>query len=417
MNIFSLHRNIQIRILTSFLTRIVGSMIFPFMAIYFADKLGESVAGILLLINVGVSILTGFYGGYLADKVGRKKVMVWGQILTVFSYVIMTFANSPWLDSVLLTFLMMLINSVANGLINPAAEAMLIDVSTKESRTLMYSLNYWAINASVMIGSLVGGLFFKQYRFELFISLTIVAILTLILVAFLMTEGYKPQTTEPRKINILKDIAISYRTVMVDKLFIIFCIASTLILTLEFQRNNYIGIRVEKEFIPITLGFLHIDGMKMYSLLATENTLIIVLLTIFMAKWVNKGPNHVMLTIGIATQSIGFSLLAIGHSIELLLLAGLIQTIGEMIYVPVRQSMLADMVNEEARASYMAINGLVFQGAKMLGTSGILLGAAIGSYGMAITFLVCGFASFILFQICHKRNAEVQVIKETEQSM
>lgn len=417
MNIFSLHRNIQIRILTSFLTRIVGSMIFPFMAIYFADKLGESVAGILLLINVGVSILTGFYGGYLADKVGRKKVMVWGQILTVFSYVIMTFANSPWLDSVLLTFLMMLINSVANGLINPAAEAMLIDVSTKESRTLMYSLNYWAINASVMIGSLVGGFFFKQYRFELFISLTIVAILTLILVAFLMTEGYKPQTTEPRKINILKDIAISYRTVMVDKLFIIFCIASTLILTLEFQRNNYIGIRVEKEFIPITLGFLHIDGMKMYSLLATENTLIIVLLTIFMAKWVNKGPNHVMLTIGIATQSIGFSLLAIGHSIELLLLAGLIQTIGEMIYVPVRQSMLADMVNEEARASYMAINGLVFQGAKMLGTSGILLGAAIGSYGMAITFLVCGFASFILFQICHKRNAEVQVIKETEQSM
>lgn len=417
MNIFSLHRNIQIRILTSFLTRIVGSMIFPFMAIYFADKLGESVAGILLLINVGVSILTGFYGGYLADKVGRKKVMVWGQILTVFSYVIMTFANSPWLDSVLLTFLMMLINSVANGLINPAAEAMLIDVSTKESRTLMYSLNYWAINASVMIGSLVGGFFFKQYRFELFISLTIVAILTLILVAFLMTEGYKPQTTEPRKINILKDIAISYRTVMVDKLFIIFCIASTLILTLEFQRNNYIGIRVEKEFIPITLGFLHIDGMKMYSLLATENTLIIVLLTIFMAKWVNKGPNHVMLTIGIATQSIGFSLLAIGYSIELLLLAGLIQTIGEMIYVPVRQSMLADMVNEEARASYMAINGLVFQGAKMLGTSGILLGAAIGSYGMAITFLVCGFASFILFQICHKRNAEVQVIKETEQSM
>lgn len=417
MNIFSLHRNIQIRILTSFLTRIVGSMIFPFMAIYFADKLGESVAGILLLINVGVSILTGFYGGYLADKVGRKKVMVWGQILTVFSYVIMTFANSPWLDSVLLTFLMMLINSVANGLINPTAEAMLIDVSTKESRTLMYSLNYWAINASVMIGSLVGGFFFKQYRFELFISLTIVAILTLILVAFLMTEGYKPQTTEPRKINILKDIAISYRTVMVDKLFIIFCIASTLILTLEFQRNNYIGIRVEKEFIPITLGFLQIDGMKMYSLLATENTLIIVLLTIFMAKWVNKGPNHVMLTIGIATQSIGFSLLAIGHSIELLLLAGLIQTIGEMIYVPVRQSMLADMVNEEARASYMAINGLVFQGAKMLGTSGILLGAAIGSYGMAITFLVCGFASFILFQICHKRNAEVQVIKETEQSM
>ncbi len=36
----------------------------------------------------------------------------------------------------------------------------------------------------------------------------------------------------------------------------------------------------------------------------------------------------------------------------------------EMMYVPVRQSIMADMVPNEARGSYMAINGMVFQVAK-----------------------------------------------------
>lgn len=67
-----LHRNIKIRIYTSFLSRVVGSMVFPFMAIYFAKELNVVYAGILLLIQVIVQFIAGLYGGYLADSMGRK---------------------------------------------------------------------------------------------------------------------------------------------------------------------------------------------------------------------------------------------------------------------------------------------------------------------------------------------------------
>jgi len=93
------HPNIQIRIITSFLSRFVGTMIFPFMAIYFSVKLGQSIAGVLLIINILASVIVSFYGGYIADIVGRKKVMVISQIIQVFAFAVMAIANSSWLDS------------------------------------------------------------------------------------------------------------------------------------------------------------------------------------------------------------------------------------------------------------------------------------------------------------------------------
>ncbi|PLT30741.1 MDR family MFS transporter [Peribacillus deserti] len=406
MTFFKLHRNIQIRILTSFLTRIVGSMIFPFMAIYFAQELGSSLAGILLLINVAASIISGFYGGYITDKIGRKKVLVMGQALTTISFVFMTFSNSPWFESVWLTFFMMLINSLSSGFVNPAAEAMLIDVSTKETRSFMYSINYWAINASIMIGSLMGGFLFKTHKFELFISLTGVSVLTLLLIVFLMTDGYKPVKTA-EKLNVWKDMALSYRTVMHNRAFLIFSLASIFILGLEMQRNNYISIRLEEGFTPVSLAWLgtdvfHIDGIRMFSFLTTENTLIIVLFTVFIAGWIRKYREKDVLYIGIITQVIGYSVLAASNSIWILLAAGLVQTIGEMMYVPVRQTMMADLMEEDARGAYMALNGLVFQGAKLIGAAGIILGAAIGSWGMAAVYILCGIVAMGLFTITIK---------------
>ncbi|WP_051348712.1 MDR family MFS transporter [Peribacillus kribbensis] len=415
MTFFTLHRNIQIRILTSFLTRIVGSMIFPFMAIYFAQELGDALAGILLLINVGASILSGFYGGYITDKIGRKKVLVAGQALTTGAFTVMAAANSPWMESVWVTFAMMLVNSISSGFINPAAEAMLIDVSTKETRTFMYSINYWAINASIMIGSLMGGFLFKTHKFELFLAVTGVAVLTLLLVIFLMTDSYKP-AANPVKVNIWKDMALSYKAVMHNSLFLVFSLASIFILGLEMQRNNYISIRLEKEFPSAALDWfrtdLHIDGIRMFSFLTTENTFIIVLFTVAVAGWVRKYREKDVLFLGILTQVAGYAVLACSNSIWILLTAGLIQTIGEMLYIPVRQSMMAELMEENARGAYMAINGLVFQGAKLIGAGGIILGAAVGSMGMSLVYVLCGFLSFALFSLVIKKHAGSTVKKQ-----
>lgn len=108
------------------------------------------------MINVLVQFLAGMYGGHLADIIGRKKLMVTGELLKVFAFLGMVLCNSPMFHSPWITFVMLLIIGVAQGLINPAGEAMLIDVSTPENRSFMYSVSYWANNLSIMIGIMVG---------------------------------------------------------------------------------------------------------------------------------------------------------------------------------------------------------------------------------------------------------------------
>ncbi|MGG1572216.1 MDR family MFS transporter [Fictibacillus sp. NRS-1165] len=397
-----LHPNIKIRIITSFMTRAVGTMIFPFMAIYLSDKMGQALAGIILLINVFVSILVGFYGGYVADRVGRKKVMVIGQLITVAAFLFMTAANSPWYDSAWVTSFMMLIQSISSGLMNPAAEAMLIDVSTKENRKFMYSINYWAVNLSIALGSIAGGFLFKSHRFELFIAITAVSILTLYLVTYVMRESYTKTAADPEKINVFRDMANNYKTVMKDKVFLWFCLASTLIVAIEFQTGNYISVRLEDEFTSQMVSFgdwftYQLDGLRMISWIRTLNTVLVVAGTVLVTRWMRRYSDQKVIYTGFWMYTAGYAVLGYSNSVALLLVSIFIATIGELMYVPVKQSIMADIVNDDARSSYMAVQGLTFQMAKILGAAGITIGSFVPSWGMALAYLVSGMLGIYCF--------------------
>jgi MFS transporter, DHA1 family, multidrug resistance protein B len=410
MGFRELHRNIKIRIITSFLTRIVGTMIFPFMAIYFSMKVGQVMAGFLLIINVLVSLFVSFYGGYIADRVGRKKVMVTAQAIQVAAFAVMALANSPFLDSVWLTFSMMLVSSVSSGLMNPAAEAMLIDVSTPENRKFMYSLNYWSINLSIALGAIVGGLLFKSHRFELFLVLTFVSIFTWILVTYWMTESFesKSAAVSSEKRNVLRDVIENYRSVMHDKTFMLYVAGSICIMSLEFQMHNYIGVRLDQEFEVRTLTFwngfsFEMTGIRMLSWLSTENTVLVVLLTIWLTKQMKRFNDMKVFFIGLSLYTVGYSVVGASNSMSILMSAVLLYTIGELLYVPIRQAFLADLADETKRSSYMAMNGLVFQAAKIAGSLGLTIGAFLPSWTMGTLYLLSGVMGMFLFQLAFNR--------------
>ncbi|MBB6455257.1 DHA1 family multidrug resistance protein B-like MFS transporter [Salirhabdus euzebyi] len=399
----SLHPNIRIRIYTSFLSRVIGSMIFPFMAIYFTYHLNATLAGILLMVNVIVQFIASLYGGYLADILGRKRMMVLGEWMKLFAFAAMVLANSPLLTSPWITFLTMIIIGISSGFVNPAAEAMLIDVSTKETRAFMYSINYWAVNLSIMIGLIVGGWFYKSHLFELLIGLFIMSIITLWMTATLIQETYTSSSKTKKEYGV-KPLMKSYQTVIKDIPFMLFTLGGIAILSLEFQRNNFIAVRLEEEMVPKMLSIwnidMTIDGVKLLSLLTVENTIIIVFFTALVSKWIRNKPEQPIMYAGFILFGIGFAILAFSNSITHLVIATLILSIGELLYVPTRQSILADIVDDSRRGAYMAFNGFVFQIGKMFGALGIIIGQGIGGYGMAILYLL-----FVLFGILLTRVA------------
>ncbi|SDO71288.1 MDR family MFS transporter [Halobacillus aidingensis] len=413
-----LHPNIRIRIYTSFLSRVVGAAVFPFMAIYFTKEINATVAGVLLLIQVEAQFLTGLYGGYLADIIGRKRLMVTGEILKLTAFIGMFIANSPWLQSAWMTFFMLLLIGIAGGLVNPAAEAMLIDVSTKDSRAFMYAINYWAINMSMMIGLMIGGWFFERNLFELIAVLLGISLLTLWMTSTKITDTYVVSEEKVREGYGLKPVLKNYSLVMKDVPFLAFTIGGIAILGIEFQRNNFISVRLEQDITSNMMDFFglfsfELDGIRLLSLLTVANTLFIVLFTSLFSKWIKGKKEEPIMYAGFALFGLGYAFLAFSNHIPGLFIAVIVLSVGELLYVPTRQSILADIVDDTRRGAYMAFNGLVFQFGKILGALGIIIGNVIGGYGMAVLYVGLVFAGihFSRMAILRRKSPEEIVLE------
>ncbi|EOT1231987.1 MDR family MFS transporter [Listeria innocua] len=395
-----LHPNIRARILIQFLSKIIGSMIFPFMAIYFSMEINSKVAGILLMINVLAQFLAGMYGGHLADIIGRKKLMVAGELLKVFAFLGMVLCNSPIFHSPWITFVMLLLIGVAQGLINPAGEAMLIDVSTPENRSFMYSVSYWANNLSMMIGIIVGGWFFVDYLFPLLVALFIMSFVTAWLTISLISETLKQKAVLKKGSYGLVGMLKNYGQVLHDYRFLLYTLGGIAVMSIEFQRSNYISVRLAEDFQALLvhfgpLGNITLNGVQIVSVLTAVNTLFIVLFTVPVARFVTKRAQQPIMYVGFTLFAIGFAVCAFANNLAVLLLATAVLSIGELLYVPTRQTILAAIVDDDRRGAYMAFNGIIFQIGKMIGSVSLVFAPFIGKYGMATFTILLGVLSII----------------------
>lgn len=418
-----LHPNIRIRIYTSFLSRLVGSMIFPFMAIYFTREMNSTIAGILLTINVGIQFVASLYGGYLADHLGRKRMMVIGEWMKAIAFIGMIVANSPWGTFPWPTYLMLTIISISSGFITPAAEAMLIDVSTKETRSFMYSINYWAVNFSLMLGLIVGGFLFKTHFFELMLALLMMSIITLLMTSILIKETINTVKGDlPKQHYGIIPIINSYKTVVKDLPFVWFTLSGIAILSIEFQRNNYISIRLAEEIIPKTYSILGnpqltVDGIRLLSLLTVVNTLIIVLFTTFVAKKIRNKAEQPIMYFGFILFGLGYAFIAFSNYIIGLFIAVIVLSIGELLYVPTRQAILADIIDDNRRGAYMAFNGFIFQIGKIIGTLGIIVGEVIGRNGMSLLTILLSLLGILFARIALQQTARNKAIKPSSKAI
>ncbi|WP_270999944.1 MDR family MFS transporter [Listeria seeligeri] len=411
-----LHPNIRARILIQFLSKIIGSMIFPFLAIYFTMEINSSVAGVLLLINVFVQFVAGIYGGHLADVIGRRKLMITGEVLKVFAFLGMVLCNSPFFHSPWITFAMLLIIGVAQGLVNPAGEAMLIDVSTPENRAFMYSISYWANNLSMLIGIMVGGWFFVDYLFPLLVALLIMSFVTAWLTIILISETLELKVVPEKGSYGLLEMFKSYGQVLHDYRFLLYTIGGIAIMSIEYQRGNYISVRLAEDFQHFLVNFgplgeVNLNGVQIVSVLTAVNTLFIVLFTVPIARWVTKRAQQPIMYVGFSLFAIGFAVCAFANSLIVLLIATAVLSIGELLYVPTRQTILATIVDDNKRGAYMAFNGIIFQIGKMIGSVSLVFAPFIGKYGMGIFTIALGIVAIGFSAVALKSGLEKVWIK------
>ncbi|MGL4819670.1 MAG: MFS transporter, partial [Bacilli bacterium] len=276
------------------------------------------------------------------------------------------------------------------------SDAMFVDVSTPETRKTIYSISYWTLNLAFGIGSIIGAVLYSNYFFHVLLSACVLSLSFFFIYWFLLEET-KPQKTVKAERFTFKILATSYRTVAKNPLFIRFFVFSTALMVLEFQLSNFIAVRLEHEFTPQTL--LHtfeITGIHIYGLLRTENTLLVVILALVVRRITNRMADHLQLLVGICLFTFGFAVVAVTNDLYVLLLATFVFTLGEMLYVPIKQAVLAVIVDEHARSQYMTVYHLHFRLALCLAALMLSVSSFISSIGMAVGYVLIGLVALLL---------------------
>ena len=133
----------------------LGSFVIPFLTLYLTQRRGLPIGQAALMVSLfgAGSFSAALIGGELADRLGRRPVMLLSFLLAPFNMIALGLVQ-PLALLALLTFT----QGLLTDLYRPAVSAAIADLVPAEERPRAYGYLYWAINLGFAIAPVVAGL-------------------------------------------------------------------------------------------------------------------------------------------------------------------------------------------------------------------------------------------------------------------
>jgi DHA1 family multidrug resistance protein B-like MFS transporter len=389
-------RNLKIRLFGEGTMNILFWMFFPFMTIYFERSFGKDYAGVLLMLSQAFSVIASLLGGYCADRFGRKKMMIYSAIGESLTFMLFAAANSPWLDSPVLTFIAFSLLGVCGAFYWPASHAMVADVVPEKHRANVFAVFYTSINIAVVIGPVIGSYIFYTYRFEMLIAGVVITALLAGVLSYYLSET----TTVKERIKekgesvfsvIWKELS-DYRIIAKDRIFLLFIIAGVLAAQTFMQLDLLIAVYTSEVVENQTLVQIgewnwRISGERAFGLVLAENGLLVALFTVIVTKWMNQFNEKRVFIFSSIIYAVGIILYGLTHSVWVFLIAMAIFTFAELMVVGIQESFVSKLAPEDMKGQYFSAASLRFTIGRLLAPLSLILSNYM-SYSM--TFLMLG---------------------------
>jgi MFS family permease len=328
----------------SFIDALGGALLFPFFTLYVTAKfnIGLSQVGLIFGGLMIANVIGSTLGGGLADRFGRKSMVIFGLISSAFTVLALGLITRIEIFSAFA-----LITGLTGNIGGPARAAMVADLLPEEKRTGGFGLHRVIHNLAYVIGPAVGGLLAARSYLLLFVIDTAASLITAGLVYRLLAET-KPEpvagVAQPSTLQTFRD----YSKVFYDRLYLLFLLATALMVLVYTQMQG-----------PLSVYLRDIYGLgeRYWGYILSLNAGMVVVMQFWISRKVEAMPPFMVLTLGTLFYVIGFGMYGYVATYGLFLLAMAIITLGEMLTAPVGNALAATLAPESMRGRYMAVYG------------------------------------------------------------
>jgi predicted MFS family arabinose efflux permease len=332
---------------------LAASTAWTFIGIWAVDELDASSAqlGLYFVLAAFISASAGYLGGHVSDHVGRRPVILIGWAAAVLIWP--TYALA---DDFRTAMPLLLIVSAAASVAISADQALVADVVAPERHEHGYASLRVANNLGVTLGPPIGGALLVTGNYDvLWLGVTTLGTLTLLLAWRLIPSRGAYSSTEPPARG-------SFGVIRRDNAFLLFLVAMVL------ANLVYFAFEV---VLPISAVDTHGLSPAAWGFLVIINPALVTLFQLRLTRRVERFPAGPKLALAMVLMGWPFLLLSLDASIPTMAVVILIFVIGEMLWIPTSQAIVAGLAPADLRGAYMGAFGST-------SSAGFALGPFIG---------------------------------------
>lgn len=330
-----LPRTVRLLVAGTFVNRL-GSFILPFLTLVLRREfhLSEGQSGLLVGAYGAGSIVSMLLGGFLTDRLGRRRTLLLSLSGSGLLAVSMGFAPSVrFFVPLLVAF------AFVADLYRPASSAIIADLLPSQDRAVGYAALRLAVNLGFGIGVALGGLLADLSWRLLFWGDGATTLLFGIMAYALVNETQSAPTASAGPAR----VASPWRDAVFVKL-----ITSSFIFCLAFFMDFTV--------LPLTVTQSAGYPARVYGFLIGVNGLLIAIFELSLVDWLGRFRRLRVAALGVALTGIAMGSTGLVMHWAWFLLCVLVWTAGEILTIPQQSAFLADWAPPEARGRYLGLS-------------------------------------------------------------
>ncbi len=384
-----------------FVARVVnslGAFVHPLLTMILTVKLGfaEDEAGTFITILMATQMPIMLIGGKLADKFGRRRLIIIFQFLGALTYIACGFVP---ISSV--TPYLIMAASYFYALTFPALDAVTMDLTNGDQRKEAYALLYMGFNLGFVFGPMIGGLLMENHLPWLFIGDGITTIVSTVLVMIFIPETL-PKEGENERPELEKYVDESvFRVLWKRKIIIVFAL---IMMVIQFVYSQW-GFA-----LPLQMETLFGDTAS-YGFIASFNGLLVIVLTPLVTPIIRRTRALTGTLAGGLMYAAAFAMLIIIKDLYLFYISMFIFTLGEVIMTIDAGVFVAGMLPSSHRGRLDSIYNAITNTGRVM--SPLVIGWVITASSLSFAWVVLTGAAIVgcmaLIALVRSRSGKKQI--------